>query len=582
MRRLLVLVLCAVAWPQSALHAQQEPVARDCEIVDGEDLQVVGRGSPRERVILRGNAHIRCAGGVELRADTAVSHTLTGHREFIGHVFYEDTVKSLTADRVDYEHEQARLVAVGNVVLTDIKAGSVVTGTELEYYRATEERPEPRTVVRGRPHATLYESPETQDDAATPIPVAAPPADSAAEPFEIDADEMEIFGEQHFRATGRVEIVRGSTTGFGDAAEFDQVAQRLILEGDAIVEGEAFSLAGDWIRAFLDGDDLREVLARQDAVLLSEDLRIDAPELQVFFQEGEVHRLVAVRMLADSSEVDEPAPMAEEGAIVATADSLGNAAEAMAPGDDEIVVLAGDSTATVIDSVLVAADSAEVAPPPPPSRRTVGPQPRATASDFWIMADSIDAIAPGQQLERVIAVGNAYGERTADSLDVKVPELIARDWLRGDTITGYFATVPVADSASTSDTDDERPRAKAALSTDAAPTTDIAPVDDGDSVADGEAAETRTTLERLVAVGPEGRAQSLYRIREDGEEATPSVNFLIANQITLLLRDGEVTNVEALGPIKGVHLQPEGATDAEAPDATEPSAEAVESATGGS
>ena len=480
MRRLLVLVLCAVAWPQSALHAQQEPVARDCEIVDGEDLQVVGRGSPRERVILRGNAHIRCAGGVELRADTAVSHTLTGHREFIGHVFYEDTVKSLTADRVDYEHEQARLVAVGNVVLTDIKAGSVVTGTELEYYRATEERPEPRTVVRGRPHATLYESPETQDDAATPIPVAAPPADSAAEPFEIDADEMEIFGEQHFRATGRVEIVRGSTTGFGDAAEFDQVAQRLILEGDAIVEGEAFSLAGDWIRAFLDGDDLREVLARQDAVLLSEDLRIDAPELQVFFQEGEVHRLVAVRMLADSSEVDEIAPTAEEGAIVATADSLGNPAEAMAPGDDEIVVIAGDSAAMVIDSVLVAADSAELAPPPSPSRRTVGPQPRATASDFWIMADSIDAIAPGQQLERVIAVGNAYGERTVDSLDVKVPELIARDWLRGDTITGYFATVPVADSAGTSDTDDERALAKAAA------TTDVAPVDDDDPVADGE------------------------------------------------------------------------------------------------
>lgn len=568
MRRLFLFVWCATVLAAGPLPAQDGPVAQDCEIVDGEDLRVLQRGTPFERVILRGNAHIRCAGGVELKADTAISHTVTGRREFIGHVFYVDTVKSLTADRVDYEHLEARLLAVGDVVLTDVKEGSVIRGTELEYFRETPERPESRTVVRGRPHATLYERADSavHDSTTSMPPEGEPESASAAVPLEIDADEMEIFGGGLFRAVGNVILERGETTGSAERAEFHQVGQWLLLEGDAMVEGEAYSLAGEWICGVLDGEELREVQARVDAVLLSEELRVDSPELHVFFEEGQVHRMVAMRMLAEEAEADDPAAVPalvadssagpvsdstviESGNLAAGAvrDSLdtGGGREEVAAGQtrahpvppEDPGVVADESAPSVLDSVVVTA--------PLPSRRTVGPQPRATSTEFWLMADSIDAIAPGQRLERVIAVGNAYGERTADSLAVELPEVIARDWLRGDTITGYFATVAVADS--TAEASASRESVEPAVAS-AAGEEDTSPSD---------STQMRTVLERLVAVGPEGRAQSLYRIREKDDPADPSVNFLVANRIVLLMQNGEVSRVEAEGPIKGWHLQPE-------------------------
>jgi hypothetical protein len=165
-------------------------------------------------------------------------------------------------------------------------------------------------------------------------------------------------------------------------------------------------------------------------------------------------------------------------------------------------------------------------------------QPVIISRDFQLSADSIDALAPAQQLEVVIAVGDAYGVRAPDSLDTGLPEAIARDWLAGDTITGYFAR-------------EEAPAAHDTVSSDS-----VGP----------EEPKARTVLERLVAVGEEGRAWSLYRIREKGREAEPpSANYLVANRIVLVMRDGEVSDVEADGPIEGMHLQPEGAVKKNAP-----------------
>lgn len=117
--------------------------------------------------------------------------------------------------------------------------------------------------------------------------------------------------------------------------------------------------------------------------------------------------------------------------------------------------------------------------------------------------------------------------------------------MRGDTITGYFATVAVADS--TAEASASRESVEPAVAS-AAGEEDTSPSD---------STQMRTVLERLVAVGPEGRAQSLYRIREKDDPADPSVNFLVANRIVLLMQNGEVSRVEAEGPIKGWHLQPE-------------------------
>lgn len=491
-RRWALLLACAAAWPAASAHAQIS--ARDCEIVDGRDLRVLNQGMPNERAILSGDAQIRCTGGVLVRADTMISHTAAGRREFVGNVLFQDSLKSLTADRVDYEHADGRALARGNVMLVDRVDGSVVRdASELEYLRETPDRPESRAIVRGRPHATLYQSRPAADTAGSAAAGEPPP------PLEIDADSMAIVGERVYRAIGNVEMQRGETHGTAGEAEFDQVEQRVVLLGEAIIEGEGFTLSGERLVAYLAGEHLREVHALEEAVLLGEDLRIDAPELQVYFRDGAVHRMIAMRLPAET-------------------------------GPDSSAAAAADSLAAAADTLVT--DEAPAAP-----LRTVGPQPRATATEFWLVADSIDALIPDQRLEQVVAVGNAYGERAADSLTAALPELVGRDWLRGDTITGYFVEAPAADTVATDSTSDGRAR-------------------------------NRVALERLVAVGEGGKAQSLYRIREEGKDR-PGVNYLTANRIMLFLRDGEVVSVEAVGPVRGYHLQPkEDRGGGREPDAT--------------
>src|SRR5690606_7042683 len=84
----------------------------------------------------------------------------------------------------------------------------------------------------------------------------------------------------------------------------------------------------------------------------------------------------------------------------------------------------------------------------------------AFSEQFNLNADSIDALLPGQRIEEVVAVGNAYGERLAEddstriqitpvtAADSAVARLLAHDWVRGDTIRAFF-TDAAPDSAGT-------------------------------------------------------------------------------------------------------------------------------------
>src|SRR5690606_38506286 len=85
-----------------------------------------------------------------------------------------------------------------------------------------------------------------------------------------------------------------------------------------------------------------------------------------------------------------------------------------------------------------------VVPPSPASpagREAALERPRAVAlaRDLRLVADSIDALAPGQTLREIVAAGDAFAQRQADSLSAGLPELVANDWVSGDTINAYFA-----------------------------------------------------------------------------------------------------------------------------------------------
>ena len=69
---------------------------------------------------------------------------------------------------------------------------------------------------------------------------------------------------------------------------------------------------------------------------------------------------------------------------------------------------------------------------------------RAVSPEREIVADSIDAIMPGQRVREVRALRNAYAESNPDSGVVSTQ----RDWMRGDTIVARFDSLVGTDTAS--------------------------------------------------------------------------------------------------------------------------------------
>ena len=454
--------------------------ARECELVRASHARRIAT-TFSEIWFVSGPAEFSCTDGTEVRADSAV-YNKGAALELIGGVFYADSARTLVAERATYYLTSQRLHAQGDVVLTDRQNnGSVIRGSSLTHERATPDRPEARTIVTGppRPHATFR--PRGAGDAA--------PSDTAALPFEVDADWMEIRGENRFTATGNVEITRGETRSGAHGATFDQAQERLVLTHDAWVEQEDLRLQARTIEAMLSGEELRAVTAVDEAHLEGRELMVDAATIRLEFEGGALQRLVAVV----------PPP-------------------ALPPGG-------GDDAAA-------------------------RPRALAHARDLRLVADSIDALAPGQTLREIIAVGEAFAQRQPDSLSAGLPEFIANDWVSGDTIQAYFAL-----------------EEKAAASAGAEPSRP-------DSAAGAARDTARVVLERLVVTGAGGRAQALYRVSRDGRDpGPPAINYTIADRITLVLSGGEVKEAEATGEVRGRYLEPQRRSARSAPEPESPPAQ---------
>jgi lipopolysaccharide export system protein LptA len=184
------------------------------------------------------------------------------------------------------------------------------------------------------------------------------------------------------------------------------------------------------------------------------------------------------------------------------------------------------------------------------------PAPRAVAisQDFQLRADSIDARSDGGRLRQVTAVGRAYGEREADTLAVNLPDVISRDWIQGDTIIGFFTQETNGVDLTTEEV--------VAIDTTGLPAiaaTDTVGVDGPDSLANGPGERSDgAVLERVEVVGGTSDALSLYRTEAPEGGGRPSANFMRAKRIILFMTDGEVSRVEADGPIEGIYLDPDG------------------------
>src|SRR5690606_28353940 len=200
------------------------------------------------------------------------------------------------------------------------------------------------------------------------------------------------------------------------------------LIGQARVDGDSLRMAGDSIIGeTTDEEEFRELVAWGDTAKLDgESVDVTAPWIRILFEAGEAERLIAAVPGAAPAIVEPDTAMADSPA--------------------------GADSVAVADSTLVA-DSALAGPPPvqaPVALPAAEPRdpdaPRATAvsADFRLVGDSIDALLPGRVLERVVAVGNAFGERLLpdDTLSERLPEVARRDWMEGIVIEATFADAP--------------------------------------------------------------------------------------------------------------------------------------------
>ncbi|HEY8165806.1 MAG TPA: hypothetical protein VIF83_09675 [Gemmatimonadaceae bacterium] len=136
---------------------------------------------------------------------------------------------------------------------------------------------------------------------------------------------------------------------------------------------------------------------------------------------------------------------------------------------------------------------------------------KAVSPEREIIADSIDAVMPGQVLREVRAMRDAYVNSVADTARIESTE---RDWMRGESIIAQFDPVATAKG------------------------------------------ETKPRPRQIVATGD---ASSFYQLQSNTVvRSQPSINYVRGKIITVSFTEGEVNTVDVVEQAAGVYLEPGG------------------------
>lgn len=487
---------------------------QSCSYQAGGNQYVSNPGTPNELQYLGGGVVLNCEAGTRIRSDSVMITRAGGYADFIGNVSFTDTAKTLTAATARYYTRNRHLAAQGGsgrVVLTDLATGSLIVSPTLDYFQDDDRI----QIYSGRPVATLFRTPADQRQ----------PGDTT----EVVADAMTIRGQQIFEGEGNVVIERADVVATAQRrAFFDEGGGILRLVGGARMEGD-YTLTGDSILAYTE---------RAPAVADSQggaDRRLPGrlpPPPDTALLVADTAGLDLARPPVDDPDAA-PADPNDFREIVALGTATLTSAEMTAEGARIRVLFAAGEVERLV--VLAPGPEEGVAAPAPPGETGARPRAVARSATFTMEADSIDALAPGQVVDQVLAVGTARGVmRDTVAADLEgVPEIARDNWIEGDTIRAFFAASERVASAGPSD----EPDTVAAL-LEAPPR--------GERV-----------LERLVATG--GPARALFRQRaEDDTERPWDLSYLLARHIVVQMDNGEVSGVQAEGDVTGIQLTPEG------------------------
>ncbi|NNF25835.1 MAG: hypothetical protein HKN73_01250 [Gemmatimonadetes bacterium] len=483
-----------------------------------------------------GGIDYRCPDGARILADSAVVFQTANRAELFGNVRFNDATTELVSRRAFYYGNNRQLNAWDDIRLVDRQNGAVITGDELVLYRAAPGRPLDRMVITGRaPHATVF---LTEGGIESVVP------------YEVDAQRFTLEGRRFFRAGGGVVVDRATLHAVGDSLDFDQEVGIMSVLENARVQDLNFDLVARTVTVLTPEGLVEEVLARESAELLGDDVVLEAPAIRMFVRDNLVQRLVAVGTIppipTEARSQEERSQEEGEG------EQVGAAGEG--PDGEEVVEDGTEAGAS-------GAEPAGVDPTGPGSAVDTLPQPSAVADDFHLWADSIDVRSPGQVLDRVIAVGRARSESITapDSIPTDLPEVAQEDWMVGDTIVARFSQ-PGSGEAAEPDGTDPNARAGADSVVIRVPADSVG--GGAASAPDGQGLEADTTatmeLESVTAIG---EARSLYKIAPTDSTGAltggpPALHYVKADLIRIHFFHQEVVRMEVEGQTIGYHFEP--------------------------
>ena len=166
----------------------------------------------------------------------------------------------------------------------------------------------------------------------------------------------------------------------------------------------------------------------------------------------------------------------------------------------------------------------------------------AITTDRDDLADSIDAMLPGQVLRQVRSIRKAFAQSTPDTLKIKSKE---KDWMRGDTIIAYFDSTQVDSAKRTQGDSAKRPAPPRAH-----PGSTPGDTTPGDSTQEQAQPDVRTVVGIV-------QAQAFYQMPPKDKCADrPALNYTRGHKITINLEHKDVHTVYVVDSAQGVYLEP--------------------------
>jgi hypothetical protein len=152
----------------------------------------------------------------------------------------------------------------------------------------------------------------------------------------------------------------------------------------------------------------------------------------------------------------------------------------------------------------------------------------AITTDRDDLADSIDAMLPGQVLRQVRSIRKAYAQSIPDTARIKHSH--EKDWMKGDTIYAYFDSTHV----------------------DSAPPKPVAHA--GSAPGDSTEDEPQPDVKAVVGLVD---AQAFYQMPPKDKCADrPALNYTRGHKITINMENKEVKTVFVVDSAQGVYLEP--------------------------